>query len=202
MYRNTFKCGVFFIMHLKIIFAQLVSPIFWAHKHNFYKHISLYFSKYRVQGFWFGTCKFENVCSKISSKQIMGFLLCCKSTKPQKFSTPGLEPPTLILSLLPLTSHFAATFTGLPGTGRYTNGPSVTQIALLPQVFPLKDTSTGWIPTTGFSPHVVTAEYSEYFCRCLCPATENEHTATFVSQHQNKSFTTNSGGMPYDFFKN
>jgi len=63
--------------------------------------------------------------------------------KNTEFLTPGLETPTSILSLLPLTSHFTATFTGLPGPGLYTDSPFVTQIALLPQVFPLRDRSTG-----------------------------------------------------------
>lgn len=112
--------------------------------------------------------------------------------KNATFFTPGLEPPTLIFSLLPRTSQFAATFTGSPGTGLYTNGIFVTNI-----VFPLKDLSTEWIPSTGLLPHVVTAEY---FCRCLWPATQNEHTVTFVSQQQKKGFTTNFGGIPY-FFK-
>lgn len=82
-------------LHNQCDFSELISTTFF--------NTFLYFSKYSPRGFWFGTHKLKNVCSKISSKQIMCFQLCCMSTKPE-FLTPGFKPPTLILSNFSATS--------------------------------------------------------------------------------------------------
>lgn len=57
-----------------------------------------------------------------------------------------------------------------------------------------KTEAQGEFPAEIFFPHVGTAEY---FCRCLCPATENENIVTSVSKQHSKIFTTNFGWMPY-----